>query len=265
MKATQILKRSNEDNVEGRRICSLSWFRETKQASDWNFCRRVGSWSKSVVVEWFFDVKLVRLWEQIRRNASFRCRLYYCQLLCIAWCVCAIKDGGISNAKKKTTKYSEKTNAGAIAKKRYRLPKHFNFHLHLTSYEKHSEALLPGGFSSQHCLQSLCQHAAQILLISVTQRRECSTTQPAGYWTCEAFPCSEDLSHKQSLKTARDWLALGVIDCWNQSHKNDCIGSRVSESINYGAVPADLNISSSTSASLIPQPRRGIYDRWVAN
>lgn len=118
MRATQILKRSNEDKVEGRRICSLSWFRETKQASDWNFCRRVGSWSESVVVEWFFDVKLVRLWEQIRRNASFRCRLYYCQLLCIAWCVCAIKDGGIWNAKKKNNKIFRKDERGRRRKKK---------------------------------------------------------------------------------------------------------------------------------------------------
>ena len=59
--------------------------------------------------------------------------------------------------------------------------------------------------------------------------------QPAGYWTCEAFPCSDDLSHKQSLKTAWDWLALVVIDCWNQSYKKNCTGSWVGDLINYRA------------------------------
>lgn len=103
-----------------------------------------------------------------------------------------------------------------------------------------SDALFPMRFfyhwqEDQQCLQSLCQHTPSIALISVTQHTGCSTTQPAGYWTCEAFPFSEDLSHKQSLKTAWDWLALGVIDCWNQSHKNDCIGSWVGEPINYRA------------------------------
>lgn len=35
---------------------------------------------------------------------------------------------------------------------------------------------------------------------------------------------------------------LLVIDCWNQSHKNDCVGSGLAESINYRAMPADLNV-----------------------
>lgn len=150
--------------------------------------------------------------------------------------------------------------------------KPFHFHLYFTLYVHNGSlrSTFPLRLSyrwqeDQHCLQSLCQYTAPIALISVTQHPGCSTIQPAGYWTCEAFPCSEDLSHKQSLKTAQDWLALGVIDCLNQSHKNDYIGSWVGESINYRAMPADLNISSPISTSLIPKPHQGICDSCVTN
>lgn len=130
---------------------------------------------------------------------------------------------------------------------------------HIKCTQQHAQNfLLSLHFCLEHCLQSLRQQTAPTAFISVTQHHGCSTTQPAGYWTCEAFPCSEDISHKQSLKTARDRLALRVIDCWNQSHKNDCIGSWVSESINYRAMPADLNIFSPPSTPLSPQPRWGI-------
>lgn len=188
------------------------------------------------------------------------------------YCVMCLHDKRQKNIK--WWRIFTKTNRDRIScvdKTKYWIPKHFTFiYISHCMYTARSDTLFLRGFphrwqEEQDCLQSLCQHEPPIALISVTQHPGCSTTQPAGYWTCEAFPCSEDLSHKQSLKTAWDWLALGVIDCRNQSHKNDCIGSWVAESINYRAMPADLNISSPPSTSLIPKPHRGICDRCVAN
>lgn len=124
-----------------------------------------------------------------------------------------------------------------------------HFHLCLTSYVRsHSrfptELLL--SLTDQRSLQScLSAHKHTLLaLISVTQRPGCSTSQPAGYWTCGAFPAP--MIYSTNSLEAHCW---GLIDYQNQSHKNDCIASQLSESINYSAVPADLNISSPSSIS----------------
>lgn len=161
-------------------------------------------------------------------------RWQYCLLLCIAWCVCA-----------KNRKYQMMKDIQKDKQIEHQIlnSKHLVF-IYISQF-MYTYTFPPRVSYRWQEERIVCNLSASTSTDSSHLRnsaRCCSTTQPAGYWTCEAFPCSQDLSHKQSLKSARDWLALGLIDCWKPSHKNDCFGSWLTESINYRAMPADLNI-----------------------